>query len=37
MEVTLSFPSKLRAVKAAGESELVLTNTAVTAVGMPIY
>jgi hypothetical protein len=33
----LSLPSKLRAMKAAGESELALTNTAVTAVGTPIY
>jgi hypothetical protein len=33
----LSFPSKLHVVKVAGESELVLTNTAGAAVGTPRY
>ena len=33
----LSLPLKLHALKAAGESELALTNTAEMAVGMPRY
>ena len=37
MPKKLSLPSKLRTVKAAGESELALINTAVTAVGTPRY